>query len=349
MRWPLLLVVLFVGCTSSNDSAATGSNAVSDVTTSDTSVEAAPSDDAEIETGPGDLYLTNPEVGLELLSGYTATLTVTFTGTQDGQPREWANVYTLRFAAAPRESQLTIKSSGDGGDDLSPLGDDVVLLAEMPGSAFVVSGNGSCEVIATDTEGTLLGPYVPAARLAAVLGAEVAGQDTIAGAVAGHYTFDERAVLATADTQGEVWVAVDGGHVVKMLVTTTGDSDYFGEGMAGTIVEEYVLSDINQPTLTDLPASCIDGWVDVPLLDAAKVQRSRGSLRYETTASVGDAVAFYRQQLAAAGWTTLGEPDSGNPAAVTLHFGQGEWTLFMVVDHVDGVTVVDIVQLGPAG
>ncbi len=38
-----------------------------------------------------------------------------------------------------------------------------------------------------------------------------------------------------AQSTGEMWVASDGGYIVKYLVTTKGDANYFGEGIDGTL------------------------------------------------------------------------------------------------------------------
>jgi hypothetical protein len=153
----------------------------------------------------------------------------------------------------------------------------------------------------------------PAASLTGVLGAEEAGRETLNGAETTRYTFDERALAESSlnKSRGELWLATKGGYLVRYRLTTTGDSTYFRDATRGTLTWDYELKEINRPLSIDLPAACAPGLVDAPMLPGASdVQSQPGVLQYHTTTSLADAVAFYKKQFVALGWTP---PSQSNP------------------------------------
>jgi hypothetical protein len=90
--------------------------------------------------------------------------------------------------------------------------------------------------------------------------------------------------LGLAKSSGELWVAVAGGYVLRYVVSTTGDADTFGAGVAGTLQMVYELA--VAPQALALPADCPAGLVDVPQLpDATNVESTPGVLAYTTGAS----------------------------------------------------------------
>src|SRR5687768_17248510 len=49
----------------------------------------------EVTFGPGDFNLLTPTEGLSDLSSYRATLTLSFEGTNAGQPEQWSHTYVM--------------------------------------------------------------------------------------------------------------------------------------------------------------------------------------------------------------------------------------------------------------
>jgi hypothetical protein len=161
----------------------------------------------------------------------------------------------------------------------------------------------------------------PAGLLPGLLGAEEAGTETVNGTAANHYTFDERALLesAVADTTGEVWLASDGGYVLKLTRSTTAGTDYFG-GASGSMTWQYDLTEINQPLDMALPAGC---QIDAPAMpDAANLVVLPRSMGFDTASSVADIRQFYGDELAARGWTPSGEPLVA-PDSLLIAFAKG--------------------------
>ena len=151
----------------------------------------------------------------------------------------------------------------------------------------------------------------PAGFLTGVIGAEAAGSETVNGA-ADHYTFDERALgqLGLAKSTGELWVASNGGYIVRYKVATKGTAVYFGEGIEGTLTWDYELTGVNQPVAVELPKGCPAGMVNAPLLPGATaVRRVPGLLSYSTSTGLAAAAAFYQKQIPLLGWKLTGDPD----------------------------------------
>jgi hypothetical protein len=278
------------------------------------------------------------EAGLESLPSYTATLTMSFDGTRAGAPSTWSKTYVMLAMTTPAARQLTIQKTGDVADAAQ------VFMAEMNGAAYTKNAQDDCtaDVIAADD--TLTQRLEPAGLLAGVVGADAAGSEAINGAPADHYTFDENALgqAGRATSKGEMWVASDGGYILKYLLTTNGKADYFGEGVEGTLSWDYELTGIGQPVTITLPDDCPPGMLNVPQLpDASNVTNVPGLLRYETSTSLADIAAFYQAQIPPLGWDVGSDPDFTDTSMI-VDFTQGTVTLTVTASIDNGVTTVQI-------
>mgnify|MGYP000957633685 FL=1 len=297
--------------------------------------------------GPGSFNYLKPAAGLSTLSTYKATLSVSFLGTQAGQPRQWSKTYVMLATMKPLARQLTIEKSGQVSDP------DPVFMAEVDGAAYERHGTHPYTVTAVVPEDSLAAQWEPADFLTGVIGGERVGMETVNGVAANHYIFDERALAQSgfAKSTGELWVAVSGGYVVKYVLTTQGGADYFGEGVEGRATWNYRLANVNQPLVIELPKDCPAGGVGAPLLpDAADVVSMPGRLLiYTTAASVADAAAFYRQALVALGWQQMANPVLGETLTL-LDFTYADHQLSVCITTADGGTTVHIVAAGqPCG
>ena len=347
--WPIVLLLLVSLLTSSCQSASDTTTPGGTQTTlsggeqsTQPSQSAQPSETTqpsvayvEVELGPGSFDLTDPRAGLADLSSYQQTLVVSFLGTKDGQPHQWSQTNTFLHAREPAASMLTIESSGDA------VAADPAVVAETAGILYQSYRDGRCTGELFDPENSFLAFREPAGLLSGLLGAEKTGNETANDVVAFHYTFDERAMAESgrAETDGEVWVAVDGGQVVKYVRTTTSDDVYFGEELEGTITWSYDLTGINQQPEIIIPTGC---QVDAPSMpDATNLQILPNWMGFETPSSVSDVTAFYQQQLPARGWTLTGDPLFGDGTELTV-YEKGDELLNVVVVANEVVTRVDI-------
>jgi hypothetical protein len=336
-RWKMFLLILLLLLVSLACKILNGGPAADSQTPEAVTVQ------ADVVFGPGPFNFPDTKVGLANLSSYKATLKYSFDGTHAGQTQQWSKTYVMLTTKEPAARQLTIEKAGD----LSDLGAD--FMAEVDGAAYERRGEDACNATVIDPENSLAEQLEPAGFLTGVIGADEAGAETVNDVASDKYTFDERAFgqLGLAKSTGEMWVASEGDYIVKYLVTTKGDADYFGEGIEGTLTWDYELTDVNQPVTFALPADCPAGIVDVPLLaDASDVLNMPSMLSYDTASSLTDAAAFYQKQIPDLGWTLIGEPDVTDTTAL-LSFTKGDQEMSVIITVGDTGTKVDIV-LGKA-
>ena len=292
--------------------------------------------EVNVEFGPGAFVLQDPLVGLVNLSSYTATLTISFNGTRGGEAEQSSKNYVTLVTKEPAARLLTV--TGGGG---------ALVVAEAQGASYERPAEGPCVGNVLDADNPLGARSEPAGFLNGVIGAEETGSETVNDVASTHYTFDQRAFGLTDDftkSTGELWIAVDGGYVVKYLLTTVAGADYFGEGIEGTQTWDYELTGANQPLVIELPADCPAGMIDAPLMpDAANVVNMPGVLSFDTASSPADVAAFYEQQLVALGWNIVGEPAT-TEATGLLQFARGSATVTVAITAEAGLTSVSIVM-----
>ena len=298
----------------------------------------------EVIFGPGSFNLMDPTVGLSDLASYTATLTLSFNGTQAGQPSQWSHTYVMLSNKQSAAHQITIEAVGG---DPAP-----VFLLEMNGVSYELDEEKNCAASTTEAGRSLTATWEPAGFLPGLIGAEAAGSETINGVEADRYTFDERALAETGFTQssGQVWVASDNGVVVRYLLTTTAGADYFGEGIDGVQTWEYNLTDINQPVTIDLPTGCPGGILDVPLMpNAQNVRQLPGVTTYSIGGSIQEVLAFYQEQMPALGWAANVEPAVADTMGVAIFVRSDQQLTVIATTSDNGVEVRLLMGTAPLG
>ena len=334
----LLASLLASSCQSTSDTSGAQTTQPSQTTgpsPSSQSTTSQPPDEIEVELGKGSFDLLDPRTGLDGLSSYNEVLEVAFQGTLDGQPQQWSMTYTFLHAREPLASVLTIDGSGD------VVAPDPAVMAELGGLLYQSFGDGSCTANPIELENSPLALHEPARLLSGLLGAEEAGTEPANEVASLHYTFDERAMAESgrAETNGEVWVAVDGGHVLTYVRTTTADAAYFGGVMAGTMTWAYDLTEINQLPEIILPPSC---QIDAPSMpDATNLQMLPSWMGFDTPSAVSEVTAFYLEQLPSRGWTPNGDPLIGDGTEVTV-YAKGDELLNVIAIAGQPATRVDI-------
>ena len=319
---------------------ASATTSVTNATNATIATGSAPATGSQAQIGSGDFILTDPRVGLDSLTSYRGTLTVSFDGTAAGQQVKWSSTSVLARISDPASALLTIERTGD----LEAADPDLV--AEAEGLAFQRGAGGSCASNDLDPEASLVDALEPAAQLAGVVGGESIGGKEIDGTPASGYRFDQRAVGqdGVATTTGEVWTAVDGGYVVAYTMSAKAGAELFGDEVEGTMSWEYSLTDVNASVTVDIPPECGAALLNTPLLaDATNVVRFDSGLRFDTSSSPADVVAFYQQQGTAIGWVAEGEPSSDDKRG-TVEFTAGDALITVVALASDAGSSVLIVS-----
>jgi hypothetical protein len=291
----------------------------------------------DLTFGSGTFNLPDPQLGLSDLAGYKATLTLSFDGTRDGQPRKWSKTYVMLVSKEPAVRQLTVETTGVANAE-------PVFMAELDGVDYEVRGQNPCAASAVEQGYSLSDRLEPARFLDYVIGADAAGSETVNKVAADHYTFDQRAMGKQGPVQstGELWVASTGGYVVKYLLTTKANADVFGNGTEGTLSWDYELTDVGKPVKIKLPADCPGGMVAAPQLPGAtNVINTPGVLTYDTSTSLADAAAFYQDKIPGLGWKLRGQADVTDTKAL-MDYTQGDQDMSIFITADAGVTTVNI-------
>jgi hypothetical protein len=331
----LLIVFMFTAMSACQTDGAQTSSEPEQAANTDESA----SEEIEFTIGPGTFFLDDPRVGLDDLSSYTATLTRNFDGSVAGEPQSWSETYVMLRDNTASASQLSYTSI---------LGDESIsaFYAEEGQNAYEKLGEEDCLTSKTSVEPSSIERVDPAGMLPVVLGGEEAGAEDVNGTSVNHYSFDEIALGKTGleESSGGVWVAVDGGYVLKYELTTNGGDTAFGEGIEGTLTLTYVLTEINSTVLAALPEGC---QLDVPLLaDASDVIHSGYWLAFTTSASVADAMAFYQAQLPGLGWTLSFGPATSEQSSFA-EYTQGDQTIGVSISTGVESTEVNVVLYYP--
>ena len=288
----------------------------------------------DISFGSGDFVYTDTLAGLADLSSYKAALTLTFDGTRDGQPETWSKSYVMLASNATQARQWTIETGGPTS----------LFLAEMNGMSYEKRGEESCLANTTSENDPLTERLELASFLTGVIGANEAAREKVNDVEANHYTFDQFALGQgdLTESTGELWVASEGGYIVKYVLTTKANADFFGEGREGTLTWDYQLSDVNLPVTLTLPDDCPPGLVDAPMLpDASNVISPGGMLAYDTSSSLADVTAFYQEQMPALGWTPQGAP-AVTDTNTFLTYTMGAETMTIIIVTTEAGTEVTI-------
>lgn len=251
---------------------------------------------------PSGFDLPDAAVGLDALNSYHAVLQMDFAGSQKGQAYNRQKTFNL-IVDRNQDALVLLQTSTDETSTPSEL-----LTAQIGPVRYEQAGpDADCQVgLAAESSAPL---FEPAHALPHLTGATEAGQETVNGVPAVVYQFDQRTLGLDGEgtAAGKVWIAQDGGWVVKYELSLSSDV-VFGEGMSGEQRWSYEVSEVGQAQAL-LPGSCPQPLADFPVPDdATEVVRSPGQVRFNTGLAEADLGAFYAEQLPALGWSPMDAP-----------------------------------------
>jgi len=246
-----------------------------------------------------DELLPDPQAGLDALSDYHARLTISFTGSVDGQATESVDTYVQSEWPSQGARFTTIETTNENGQPL------FIVAGEVGQAHYDQFGRDSaCSVRWGPGAG---GPstFRPAIMLAPIGAARSAGEELVEGIPTRHYAFDEASLELPEDVQasGEAWVATKGDYLVKYSLQITAAESYFGEGKQGTEQIDYLLSQVEARPEVAYPDGCFPVLTDMPAMDdATDITRLPGSLDYYSRSPLESITSFYSDLFEARGW-----------------------------------------------
>jgi hypothetical protein len=299
--------------------------------------------------GDDSLTVESRDEGLDKLKSYRMRWQYEWSGTDsDGKEQKASWDWTEEYQADPQGLHLVWK-----GDDTSSQTSSMNMEMWQIGQTTYVSspdpsGKASCISISSSDEkdGLTKGLFSPGS-LGGVSNARYVGDETVNGIAAKHFKYNESAETLDVygKVSGELWVAKDGGYVVKDVMSWQGAGVLFGgdSKAKGNGKWTWELTQIDQPVDIKAPENCGGAAKDLPMMADAKDQSSIGDMTtYTTAGKIADVVAFYQKEMPSAGWKAVeGEPMVTEGYAA-LSFTQQNLTAQVTITSSDDATQVMI-------
>ncbi len=258
---------------------------------------------------PEAIELANVSAGLNELNSYKAAFTMTFEGTEDGQPKTSTMTFTEEFVKDPAAKRTTITGFGammGGNTGSANPAESSMQTIEVSGKQYSQIGT-MCTQVTAESGPQARAMFDPSTIIGGVHGGQRVGNETINGVPAVHYKIDVTGLetMGYVNGSGDVWIAEPGNYVVKYTFEATGKDQFFGSATGeGTIKWVYELTDINQPITIQPPADCGGAAEDIPVMADAQDQAAIGDMTtYSSPSKFEDVVAFYEKEMKAKGWT----------------------------------------------
>jgi hypothetical protein len=324
-----------------------GSAASEQATPRPTETEAA-NEPAAIATGADEsLSLASRDTGLDKLKSYRMSWKSEWNGTDSSnkaQKGSWD--WTEEFESQPASLHFNWKGQ-DTSSQTSGINMEMFQIADTtymlsPDSA----GKVSCiSISSADQKNQLTKGLFSPASLGSVSGAKYVNSETVNGIFTKHYRYGDTAqsVLSLGKTAGEIWIAQDGGFVVKDILNWQGGGGLFGMDAQskGQGTWTWELTDVNQPIGIKAPENCGGNATGLPMMADASEKSTFGDMTmYKTASKIADVVAFYQKEMAAAGWQVQADQSSITEETATLSFSKNTDTANLLVSISDHVTNV---------
>jgi len=355
----LVVTLALAGCGGGKTPAATGPEAtpaVEAATESTPAIEStvapeptveeeaeAPTEAPAAETDEEELDLGDRTAGLDQLQSYRLRWIVSWEKEKDGQKETASLDLTQEHVAEPRAEHVYLNSQSSNDQETS-----VFETYNVDGMSYIVGNAGgkrTCVSLSSDDEETSTGPVDPG-TIGSPSEARYVGRETVNGIATRHYTYDEKslALFGASKVAGEIWVAVDGGYVVKETASWEGGTGFLGmsdDDGTGSGQWTWELTDINQPLSITAPEDCAVPQNDLPMLADASDKMTMGEIiAYQTQSTLKEASEFYQTEMPAAGWKLEGEPTSMEDF-VQLTFKKDDRTAqVMITSNDDGTQVM---------
>lgn len=301
-------------------------------------------------SGNDTLDLSNPDNFIGLPGNYQVTMDFRFESAEaDGTPvtGSWrldgvnqmeppASRYTFTGAGAAN-------LEGSGTFEVTTIGDQ----------AYFFTSEMGCTSMVLDVASTPFDSMVDTGGMLANEARRVLPDETINGVAVYRYAItqdnldpsDPTALDVSELTDGNIYVAKDGGYVVRLAMEGRGGSSLLAgdESLEGDIF--YQLDFTPVPSVGEItpPDGCAGASeTDFPMLpDASNTASFAGFLSYSTNSDLTAVVDFYKAEMPAAGWSLIDENVIANYG--TLRFSMTDRTVSVVVAFDAGSGVSNVI------
>ena len=337
----------------STDTGATPGAAESRPANSRPAAEVDPTKAPEPTTAPADETRDVQDINssLDALKSYRLRFTFTFDGKDDqGQPQKGGMEWVQEVIRESKDQHIRFASTGDAAKEGGQSG--AFELYQVGGTSYIYSPDGQadqkCIGMASGQGGQDTGAFFkPSDIVGGLSKATLAGKgETVNGVVSDHYTFDQGGIsFATfSSAKGDIWLAQDGGFLVKYVGTATGkDSILSGKAAEGTFTWEYNVEDANKVEAIELPKECAGQTPagDIPVPENATERNSFGKmLTYKSPEAPADVAAFYKKAMESQGWAAGDASEMGDLQSLSFSKDGRKLTITVTKEGPGGSTVL---------
>jgi hypothetical protein len=257
------------------------------------------------------------------------------------------------YRVEPQESSLTFTSEGAA----LTGGPQTFVFAEIGGAQYIVTQDAGCLTSAAGQPDNPFGVLLNTGGFLTGQAQRLLPDETVNGVTTAVYAVDasnldlsDPASLSVRSIeQGRLYVAQPGGYVVRVLLEGRGTSDVLtgNPNLEGDVHYQLDFLDFDQPVDIAIPPQCASAaQADFPVLnDAFEVTSGGGLYSYKSNHTFDEAVAFYRAEMVAAGWTA-GVESVAAPTGLML-FNRGAEQATVTIQQVEGGITVAIASSQP--
>ena len=269
----------------------------------------------ETEVALADLELSS----LDELTSYRYDMVMDIAATDDTGADVTQSIQMI-LAVSTDPPATSMSMIAEGQEEFEDMGN--IEFVQIEDTSYIVMGGMGCMALPADEESImdtdeLTEGFTPEALMEDLENVTFVGEETIDGIETLHYTYDEMSMLeeemsGIEKMDGHIYLAKDGGYLVRSIIDVVGNSSYM-EGLAAEGVESGVthiemnLKDVNEDVEILVPAACEGQGAaadsDWPMMDdATEVMSMAGMANYTTAAPAAEAIDFYNTAMSDMGY-----------------------------------------------
>jgi hypothetical protein len=323
---------------------------------------AAPAESTPAPTAGGETRNIDDLSGsLDSLKSYRQRFTYSYDGKNDkGEPEKGAIEFVQEYIAATHDQHLIMRGMGLSAATPTPSSDDktgaptggsndAFEMFQVGGMMYMYNANSSgdqkCISFSADQKGAnSQGPtFKPGDLVGGLSNATlIARGENVNGVLADHYSANEKDLTLGLYTsaKGDLWVAQEGGYVVKYVGEASGKTALIGKTAEGAFKWAYDIEDANKLDKITLPAECEKAKPaeDIPIPANATDKGNFGAMiTFKSPDDPAKVTEFYQKELPAKGWKA-----DENALEGILSFSKDNRTLTIMISKEDsgGCSVV---------
>lgn len=299
------------------------------------------------------------------LGSYRSTSTLYAEGIDNGQPIQGSIEFLTEYTHEPLAQHIVISSQGFEGSE-EALRTDMYVLQE---NTFMQVGD---EWFSSPADGDPsvndAGLMTSADMLDGTCGWIRQGTVEHDGLTVDHWTLTHEDLVACitaeklaemggiTDASGDLYVTVDGNHIVHLDLVFKGQDLALGVGSAEDRVEEglvrftFEMTDINQPFTIQVPEAALASGAmpeDIPVPeDAEQLSNLFGMITFLSAATPRQVANHFETGMPGYGWTQVSADEFGGTIALEYAKGGRTASLMIGTDQETGLTSVLITVEG---